>query len=381
MHPAGRIALLLAAALIVAALLGSGARALLAVGVPALAIGLGAPALPRGPRAAVLLLSAVLAIGAGIIARSVPVGLAGVVCLALGARDAWGVHRGRPRRRAWAWRAATAVGAVVALYLLVYPTLLTVGYVAAPDDPVRGPALGGIRSEEVAFPASDGVRLSGTWAPGRGDAAVALVHGGGGTRDGTARHARMLADAGYGVLLYDARGRGRSAGKANAFGWAWHRDVRGAVDFLRSHGIRRIGLLGLSTGAEAVVTEAAGDPRVGAVVADGLQGRTATDASVLGTESRLSLQPVFAVMGWELRLTRGEDPPPPLRGAVRSVAATRPLLLVGTDDFEREFQRAYARGTRAEVWEMPCTRHTQGLRDEPARYRERVLAVLRRGLG
>ena len=40
-------------------------------------------------------------------------------------------------------------------------------------------------------------------------------------------------------------------------------------------------LLGLSTGAEAVVTEAASDKRVEAVVADGLQARTAADASHL----------------------------------------------------------------------------------------------------
>jgi uncharacterized protein len=113
----------------------------------------------------------------------------------------------------------------------------------------------------VSFRASDGVRLSGWYVPGRNRAAIVLVHGGGGDREGAVRHARMLARAGYGVLLYDARGRGRSEGHENAFGWRWHRDVRGAVDYLRARGVRRIGLLGLSTGAEAVVTEAAHDPR------------------------------------------------------------------------------------------------------------------------
>ena len=44
----------------------------------------------------------------------------------------------------------------------------------------------------------------------------------------------MLAKAGYGVLLYDARGRGESAGHENAAGWQWDRDVRGAVSFLTS---------------------------------------------------------------------------------------------------------------------------------------------------
>ena len=44
---------------------------------------------------------------------------------------------------------------------------------------------------------------------------------------------------GYGVLLYDARGRGESGGHENAFGWQWDRDVRGAVSFLPSRGIHR----------------------------------------------------------------------------------------------------------------------------------------------
>src|SRR3954451_14873023 len=106
----------------------------------------------------------------------------------------------------------------------------------------------------------------------------------------------MLANAGYGVLLYDARGRGESAGHENAFGWRWDRDVRGAVDFLHASGVRHIGLLGLSTGAEAVVTEAASDPRVAAVVSDGLQGRTPGDAAHLGFGDRISIQPAFTVL-------------------------------------------------------------------------------------
>ena len=81
-----------------------------------------------------------------------------------------------------------------------------------------------------------------------------------------ARPRNSLVKAGYGVLLYDARGRGESAGHENAFGWQWDGDVRGAVSYLARRGIHHIWLLGLSTGAEAVVTEAASDPRVGAVV-------------------------------------------------------------------------------------------------------------------
>ena len=227
----------------------------------------------------------------------------------------------------------------------------------------------------VTFHADDGVRLSGWYIPSRNDAAIVLVHGGGGDRQGTILHARMLAKAGYGVLLYDARGRGESQGHENAAGWQWDRDVRGAVSFLTSRGINHIGLLGLSTGAEAVVTEAASDKRVDAVVADGLQARTAADASHASFGDRISIEPGFAVAGIEIRLARGETQPRPLIDVVHEVARTRPLLLIATIAFEREIDHVYTRGTEAQLWELPASAHTKGLRDHPVTYARRVLSV------
>ena len=279
--------------------------------------------------------------------------LAGVAALAVGVVRAWGVNRGLRRRRAWRNRAGTAVGALLVVVFVAYPTLTTVGYLAKPRQSIRESALG-LPHENVAFPAADGVRLSGWWVPGSNGAAVVVVHGGGGDRAGAVAHARMLSRAGYGVLLYDARGRGRSAGHENAFGWHWDRDVRGAVDFLTRRGIGDISLLGLSTGAEAVITEAAGDPRVDAVVADGVQVRTAADTSALPTGERRSVLPVVGLMGAEIRAVTGERPPPPLPGLVRRAASDRPLLMIATIPLERTLQRRYARDTGAQVWSCPA---------------------------
>ena len=216
--------------------------------------------------------------------------------------------------------------------------------------------------------------------PSRNGGAIVLVHGGGGDRQGTIRHARMLANAGYGVLLYDARGRGESAGHENAFGWQWDRDVHGAVSYLTRRGINRIGLLGLSTGAEAVVAEAAFDPRVEAVVSDGLQGRTTADASHLPFGDRISIEPLFAVAGAEIELATGQAQPTPLLELVHQVASRRPLLLIGTIGFEREFDRAYTRGTKAQFWQLLHSAHTRGLEDHPHTYANRVLAFFNRAL-
>ena len=63
-------------------------------------------------------------------------------------------------------------------------------------------------------------------------AAVVLVHGGGGDRTGPLAHAALLRRNGYGVLVYDSRGRGESEGTPNAWGWGWEKDVDGALAFL-----------------------------------------------------------------------------------------------------------------------------------------------------
>ena len=57
--------------------------------------------------------------------------------------------------------------------------------------------------------------LEGWYVPSRNGAAVIAFPG----RKSPQRHARMLARHGYGVLLFDRRGEGRSDGDPNAFGW------------------------------------------------------------------------------------------------------------------------------------------------------------------
>ena len=52
----------------------------------------------------------------------------------------------------------------------------------------------------------------GWYRPSSIGATVLLIHGGGGDRNGARDHARMLDRHGYGVLMYDSRGRGRERG-------------------------------------------------------------------------------------------------------------------------------------------------------------------------
>jgi len=76
------------------------------------------------------------------------------------------------------------------------------------------------------------VTLSGWYVPSRNRAAVVLLHGASSTRSNVLDHALVLAGRGYGVLLYDARGHGRSGGRAMELGWYGDRDIAAAVDYL-----------------------------------------------------------------------------------------------------------------------------------------------------
>ena len=87
--------------------------------------------------------------------------------------------------------------------------------------------------ETVTLHTRDGLDLAGWYVPSKNGAAIVVVHGGGGDRRGSRRHAAMLARQGYGVLLYDARGRGESEGSPNADrAGPGRRTSAAALDFL-----------------------------------------------------------------------------------------------------------------------------------------------------
>jgi dienelactone hydrolase len=190
----------------------------------------------------------------------------------------------------------------------------------------------------VTFRASDGVRISGWYRPTRNGATILVVHGGGSDRRGSVAHASMLARHGYGVLLWDARGRGRSDGTQNAWGWGWPRDVEGALAFLHRRPEvdgARIGALGLSTGADVLVQVAGSGDELHAVVADGTAASSYEDvAHVYGTGV---MTPFFVAEFAAVRVTSGTRPGPALEDMVPRITA--PTLLVAAGEPERRAGR------------------------------------------
>jgi uncharacterized protein len=289
--------------------------------------------------------------------------------------------RSNPRvsgaRRAVRW-GLTFVATVLVAYYAVVPIGAALWLTGKPRVAVRTFA---VPHENVALHAADGIRLAAWYVPSRNGAAIVLVHGGGGDRDGLKLHATMLARHGYGVLLYDERGRGESGGRSNGFGWDWPADVRASVDFLERRGVRHVGVLGLSTGAEVAITAAAEDSRVAAVVADGVEARTLDDFAHLHGADRITSLPYWAVATAAVRIIRHTKPPPPLDEVVPRIAP-RPLLLVQSNDpAEKSIAPVWARadGRPGVLWHVDAP-HTNGLAARPRTYEERVVGLFDRAL-
>ena len=234
--------------------------------------------------------------------------------------------------------------------------------------------------EDVTFESTDGLELSGWYVPSENGAAVVVVHGGGGDRTGGVEHAELLARRGYGVLLYDARGRGDSEGSpTGAPGWGWTKDTEGALAFLAGRqdvDPDRIGGLGLSTGAMILIEVAAERKELKAVVAEGATARSFADyRNLAGID-------VAAPYWWMLyaaaRVFSGSSPGEPLEDLVGRVSPTPLLLIAGGRGIaqERDLNRIYAEAARepVELWDLPDVGHTAAVRERAEEYERRVVA-------
>lgn len=338
-----------------------------ALGIPAIAVGLGlAPHLAKGGPLPLRVAASLLRVGGLAL-------LVGGTAVAL-------------RGRRWP-RAVASVAGVVVLTAIV--ALVVSPAVAATNVPRPGltatPADAGLPFESLTVPTSDGVRLAGWYVPSTNGAAVVLLHGAGSTRSNVLDEAGVLADAGFGVLMVDARGHGESGGRAMDFGWYGEDDVAAAVDVLVAQPDvepDRIGAVGLSMGGEQALGASGVDPRIRAVVAEGATARSAPDEAWLSEE--------FGVRGWmQEQLEWVQDRvtalltdasfPRSSREAVESADETRYLLITAGEVPDEAHSVAYvAAGApeRVAVWTVPGADHTGGLSVAPDEWSERVTTFL-----
>lgn len=365
---AGSIALLLHVAATRATRASVGG-ATFAVGVVALSIGvaIGVPHLVKGGGLPLTVAGLVTLAGGLVLSTSGAVTLVGMT----------------PRWLRVVSAPSLAVAAIVVLYTLGQAVAFTnvprteIGHVT--------PADRGLAYRDVEFPSTDGVRLSGWYVPSTNGAAVVLLHGAGSTRSNVLDHAVLLSHHGYGVLLFDARGHGRSGGRAMDAGWWGDQDLAGAISFVLDQpdvDPARIAAIGMSMGGEEALGAAAADPRIRAVVAEGSGQRVAADKRWQSEE--------FGARGWlqeqvdwlEFALTdllTSADPPISLRSAVAAMAPRRALLITAGDVGQEQTVNQYIRAaspSTVEVWMVPGAAHTGGLATAPEEWERLVVGFL-----
>jgi uncharacterized protein len=369
--------------------------------VPLVVLGFAAWAYPRlrgGRRGALALAFGVLGIVAGIEAfyytREVGpsgddfTGLlaipAGALLLGLGAVTLWRTRRA-DGNRVWRYLRRLLLGAagVVAAVMVVVP--IGLAYVTTHTArAVVPPNHLGVPYEDVTFRTADGLELEGWYIPSKNRAAVIAFPG----RSGPQKQTRMLARHGYGVLLFDRRGEGKSEGDPNSWGWGGGKDLEAALAFLARRpdvDPGRIGGIGLSVGGELMLETAAETDALKAVVSEGAGARTFSedmDHDAPAAEKVLGA-PLSAIKTASVAVFSNQPPPANHKQLVGKIAP-RPVFLIAAPNSPHgeDLNTGYyqAAGEPKTLWEIPESRHVGGLAARPEEYERRVIGFFDQAL-
>jgi uncharacterized protein len=290
------------------------------------------------------------------------------------------------RERRW-WR---RLGAGFAMTVAVAAVAFVVGpTVAATNVPRPGigatPASVGLEYADVTLRTADGVDLAAWYVPSTNRAAAVLLHGAGSTRSNVLDEAAVLAAAGFGVLMVDARGHGDSDGRAMDFGWHGDADVAAATAYL---GTRpdvdrdRIGAVGMSMGGEEAIGASGHNESIRAVVAEGVTARSAADHGWLSNRYGVRGAVEEQIQRIQDRLTdvlTSASVPTSLGAAVESSGDTRYLLIAAGDVAAEGHSAAHVAARapgRVQVWTVPDAGHTDGLAADTDEWADRVTRFL-----
>jgi pimeloyl-ACP methyl ester carboxylesterase len=269
--------------------------------------------------------------------------------------------------------------------ILVSAILIEIAYVdsaARPALSVVGTPPAGVDGREyqpvTLYNEDDDIQLSGWYLPSANEAAIILLHGYGSNRTEMLSRANVLAEHGYGVLLYDLRGHGESEGKVRTFGWQDVGDVNAALGFLAGRkdvDPDRIGILGFSIGGQIALRAAAEYGNIAAVVADDPALVTVDDMPPPTGFSQRFQYFVSWVDGRGVSLWTGVPIPAGIPEILPKIAP-RPVFFIATGTGGgRVFTRHLfsIAGEPKTLWEIPETYHGGQFNARPAEYEAKMI--------
>lgn len=278
------------------------------------------------------------------------------------------------------------------LFLIIVIPLLVIAAVAwlgsnyllarRPPDEADAPEHYGLSAEAVEFQSGDGLTLRGWYILADNSVKTLIICSGvNGSLDADVHVAPWLHEAGFNVLLFNWRAHGQSEGEVVTLGFNERYDLIAAVEFVKSKGAERIGVLGFSMGGTVAIATAAVYEDINALIVDspfvtivsavagGLIERGLHEGLSYGL-ARLLL--ITACLRTQLNLFEID--------LVRWISrvAPRPLLLMfGEQDVivpKAESDLAFARaGEPKEIWRVPEAAHRDLQARKPEEYRRRIV--------
>ncbi len=230
----------------------------------------------------------------------------------------------------------------------------------------------GIQFQDVELITEDHVKLSAWYTPPKNGAVILVAHGYGDKRPESIYE--LFASHGYGVLAWDFRAHGKSAGEFSSLGYYETLDAKAALDFaLTQPDVEHIGAWGGSMGAVTMIRTAARQPEIEALVAD---------SPFATLEDELMMQVPFPVMRPLIRFFAERESGITL-DQVRPVddigrISPRPVFLIqGMADgmvLLDSGQRLYnAAGEPRQLWEEDGVSHLSMYTYYKAEYTKRVI--------
>jgi pimeloyl-ACP methyl ester carboxylesterase len=237
---------------------------------------------------------------------------------------------------------------------------------------------------ELTFKARDGLTLFGRFMRGRNHATILLIHPLGSSDSSMLIYAEFLANAGYSVFMMDLRAHGSSDGDTSTFGLREAEDVAGAVDYLLSRldvNGQKIGVLGISLGAQAALRGALKTDCLRALVLEGLGPVTLSDHGGKPKSIRRWINYPFNWIYYHAYefMIGGKD-----TSVIEAIGqiAPRPILLIASGEKDIYFNRIFFRVAHEpkELWELPDGEHGAGILKDSQAYMRRVIEFFDKAL-
>jgi fermentation-respiration switch protein FrsA (DUF1100 family) len=275
---------------------------------------------------------------------------------------------------------------IFAVPLLIVAALAWLGsnYLLArrPPDAADSPENYALSAEAAELQASGGVTLRGWYVPAEDSTKTIIVcSGANGSLDADVHVAPWLYEAGFNVLLFNWRAHGESGGDVVTLGFDERYDLIAAVQYVKSQGAERVGVLGFSMGGTVAIATAAVYEDIDAVVADSpfvfVLSAVAGGLIERGLPEGLSFLLARLFVSTACLRTRLNLFDIDLVRWINRVAP-RPLLLIfGEQDVivpKSEVDPIFARaGEPKEVWRVPEAAHRNIHIHQPEEYRRRIL--------